>query len=549
MTRRFAARGELRVPASRAETFRTGLLVLACLALLFFGLGDRALWDTDEGQHAATSRTMVTSGDWVVPQFNGAPFHDKPPLYNWLVALSFVVLGFTEFAARLPSAALGLGLVLLTYRFGREMLGATAAFLGALALLCCALTIALSRAVVHDICLAFLVGLALFAFYRAWSVEERRRTWLVLAYVCVGFSILAKGPLGGVLFGGVVLVFLALRRDLRFVLKMMPVRALLIAAAIALPWYLLLELREPGYLRYFLLEQNLGNFASADPRHPEPFWFYLPVLVLGFFPWSAFLPLTLWRLWQRRAELDPARQFLLVWAGFVFVFFSAASSKLPTYILPMLPAAALLVGDFWARLLEAPARRSQRGLVVSQLFVIAAVSYIVFGLWSEATGHKMYDPDVHRGHLVALSVLLVSTAMASSILLALKHYRGLFGANAAALAVLIGYLVLWLAPAIDPYRSTKTIGLRLHDQLPPGQNLTFFHEVKDSALFYTERLGTVLKTPEAVESFLLQDGALCVVDRSRLDRLDSIRESYRVVDQLANKAVIAGRGSTTAAPE
>ena len=113
------------------ERLRVGGLVLLCLALFFLRLGGFALWDIDEGMHASTSKIMVQSGDWLAPVYNGEPFYDKPPLYNWFVALSFLVFGFTEFAARLPSALLGLGTVLLTYRFGRRMLGAEAAFLGA----------------------------------------------------------------------------------------------------------------------------------------------------------------------------------------------------------------------------------------------------------------------------------------------------------------------------------------------------------------------------------------------------------------------------------
>ena len=120
--------------ASRPDLVRAGVLVLLCLALYFMGLGQRHLWDADEGLHASTSKVMVQTGNWLVPQFNGEPFYDKPPLFNWLVALSFVFFGFTEFAARFPAALIGAVTVLATYRFGRQLVSESGAFLGAIVL-------------------------------------------------------------------------------------------------------------------------------------------------------------------------------------------------------------------------------------------------------------------------------------------------------------------------------------------------------------------------------------------------------------------------------
>jgi 4-amino-4-deoxy-L-arabinose transferase-like glycosyltransferase len=524
------------------ERRRVGGLVLLCLALFFLRLGGFALWDIDEGMHASTSKIMVQSGDWLYPVYNGEPFYDKPPLYNWFVALSFVVFGFTEFAARLPSALLGLGTVLLTYRFGRRMLGAEAAFLGAAVLATSLEFVVLSRAVVHDISLTCFVALALFAFYRAHAEEAHRARYLVIGYVATGFAVLAKGPLGAVLVGGVVVPYLLLRREPRFVLEMMPLRGALIAAAIAVPPYLAMGLRDPDYLRYFFIEKNLGSFASAASAHPEPFWYFLPWLLVGFLPWSWFLPLTLGRLLRRPRSLGPARLYLLIWCGFVFLFFSAATSKLSTYILPLFPALALLIGELWARVLEGPDRRLRRWLVVSHLFLVAIVGWVVVTLWRESTGHQQFDAEVHGPHVKVLIAAFSATVLICSYAMWRGRYRLYFGTTAALMVALIAHLGLFLGPAMEPYRSTKRIALTVDRMLPPGEKMVFYHRVKDTAPFYNDRQGIALWGLDKLEEYLSRPGAICIVNTKWRELLGEVRVPYRVVEEHGAHLIVEGLG-------
>ena len=177
------------------------ILAAICLLVFFFRLGARPLWDTDEGMHAATAKDMVLTGDWITPRHNGEPFYDKPPLLNWLTALSFEAFGFTELAARLPAALLGLGCVAVTYLLGRKIYGPTTAFFGAVILATSAGFVVLTRAVVHDICLAFFVTLTLFLFYAGLEDGAKGRRWFLTGYAAVGFAVLAKGPVGVLLPG------------------------------------------------------------------------------------------------------------------------------------------------------------------------------------------------------------------------------------------------------------------------------------------------------------------------------------------------------------
>ena len=161
------------------------ILMMLCLSLFFFRLGTRPLWDIDEGMHAAISKAMVLSGDWVTPQYNGKNFYDKPPLFNWLAAFSFLVFGFTEFAARLPAALLGSGCVMTTYLLGRRMFNLQVAFLSAVVLATSAEYIILSRVVVHDISLVFCDTLALTLFFLGYQNARHRKRNFLLGYAAL----------------------------------------------------------------------------------------------------------------------------------------------------------------------------------------------------------------------------------------------------------------------------------------------------------------------------------------------------------------------------
>ena len=201
---------------SRRQSGHLIILLLLGLTLFFFRLGSRPLWDTDEGMHAATSKDMVVTGDYITPRLNGEVFYDKPVLFNWLTAASLRVLGFTEFAARLPAAVLGLGTVLLTYFLGRRMFNAKVGLLGGVILATAIEFIILSRIVVHDIALVFSMTLALFACYCAFESENHRTICLMIFYASLGLAILAKGPIGLLLPGLIVGLFLLLIRRLTF---------------------------------------------------------------------------------------------------------------------------------------------------------------------------------------------------------------------------------------------------------------------------------------------------------------------------------------------
>ena len=438
-----------------------GILLALCLLLFFSLLGDRPLWDIDEGMHAATSKEMILTGVWVTPTMNGEKFYDKPPLFNWLMALSFLVFGFTEFAARLPAAVLGTACVFATYVLGRRMFDRLTGLLGGVILATSLEFVLMSRLVVHDIALALTVTLALLFFWLGFENEDRRRRNLFWFYVSAGFAVLAKGPLGLVLLGMVVGPWLILRRRVSFLREMGLWWGAVVFLAVAAPWYLLIMRANADFGAYFFVQQNFMNFASAESRHPGSWPFYVPVLIGGFFPWIAFLPTAVGNaIRRRRDDREGALLFLALWGGLVFLFFTVASSKLPAYILPLFPALALLVAVSWRDLLTVSTPRVRRQMLVAlgMMALVLLGGFIYAWFFELPDAQAKYEVEVAL-YLPALFALLGGLFVALALFWR-RVYRSCFAAIAGMVVVLMFLLNTMVFPAFNPVRTTGDLGIR-----------------------------------------------------------------------------------------
>jgi 4-amino-4-deoxy-L-arabinose transferase-like glycosyltransferase len=522
------------------------LVICALCAVLFcWRLDARSLWDIDEGMHAATSKEMVLSGDWVTPRYNGEKFYDKPAFFNWLVALSFLILGFTEVAARLPGALLGWGTVLLTYALGRRLSHPRTGFLGALVLATSVEFIILSRSVVHDIALAFFVTLALYCFYGALEQARHRWRYLLMAYAAVGLAVLSKGPLGVVLPGLTLVVYLLLRGQWRQFRVLKPVWGMIIILAVAAPWYVMVALRNDDYTGYFFIQQNVLNFVSqAKARHPEPFYFYIPVIIGGMFPWSFFLPVAVVVMLRRwRSGLSGATLFLVVWLSAMVAFFSVAQSKLATYILPALPAAALLIGRLWhQRMLGHPDVNPRAFMVVLALMPVLLIAAVA--VWFRV--YPNLEPKQHFGISMQLMTMALS-ALALVFALAwwcglFRRWRTAFGILAMTMVVGIHTFLSVFAPNIEPYRTTKKLALTLDRKLPPGQPIVFYRGVEDTAVFYTNRLGHSIALKENLLRFLgKNERVYCIVKTNDYEKVSGIDKKSYVHQQVGRQLLLSNR--------
>jgi 4-amino-4-deoxy-L-arabinose transferase-like glycosyltransferase len=328
------------------------LLLALAAGLSFPNLGGPSLWDIDEGNNAEAAREMLESGNWVVPTFNYELRVDKPALLYWLQIGAYELFGVNEFAARFPSAVAALVTVLMTYELARSMFGAATGLLAGVALATAPAFCASAHFANPDALLNAFSVLTLLIFWR--SFDRGGRGWFVPAGLSVGLAVLAKGPVGLVLPGGLIALFLLWSRKLSLLLDRRLLWGALAFLLVALPWYGWVAADTKGaFVRGFFEKHNVNRYLHPLENHGGPFYYYLGILVLGFAPWSAFLGLAGWWGWGKQARLDAAAsgsyRFLWCWIMVYFVFFALAATKLPNYILPVYVPVAILMARFLER--------------------------------------------------------------------------------------------------------------------------------------------------------------------------------------------------------
>jgi 4-amino-4-deoxy-L-arabinose transferase-like glycosyltransferase len=378
-------------------------LVFAMSGLLLYPCMSFYLFEPDEGRYAQIPREMLTAGEWIVPTLQGEVYLDKPPLFYWLVMISYSILGFHDGAARLVPALAIQGAVLLTYLLGRRIVGGRSSLWGALLLTVSPIFLGVGRLLVLDGLLTLWVTLALLAAYLALHEERGRGSrgegrgaresnysplaarsssvaigwWCVAALAC-GLGILTKGPVA------LVLVLIPLWTQRRLVFSA-PIswRAWCafsgIILLVNLPWYVAVCLQRPEFAWYFLWQHNVERFVEPFD-HIRPVWFYVPILLFGLLPALLLAwPLTRFLISTKPDETNsrcPALGYLLLSGLWCVLFFSLAGSKLPTYLLPAFPPLCLALGCFVART-DWHRSRSLIGLVAACWLLLASSHYVV----------------------------------------------------------------------------------------------------------------------------------------------------------------------------
>jgi 4-amino-4-deoxy-L-arabinose transferase-like glycosyltransferase len=398
------------LPKTESRKLTTVLgLALAGLGLFFLRLGAPGLMDPDEGRYAEIAREMWVLRDWLTPHLNFLPYLEKPPLVYWLTALSFGGLGETEFAARLPAALSALGGVFLAWWLARRLWGPRPAWMGAMVLASSAGYVALGRILTLDMAFSLWLNLGLALGYVALS-RGQPRLW-PWAYLALGLAALTKGPAALVLAGLVWGLWLLLTRQ--SIRPFIQPWSWLLLAVVALPWFILVGLAVPEFWRFFIIEQHLARFLQPA-IHPEPIYYFLPVLAGLMLPWTWLMP---WALGARELRQDRDCRFLLLWAGVIIGFFSLSKGKLPTYILPALLPLALLMGRRLAELTAAAPEWGLSGLRISlALWALSGVILLALYLAAPpALVKALSKGNLWSPWLLALAILSALPPLAALI--------------------------------------------------------------------------------------------------------------------------------------
>jgi 4-amino-4-deoxy-L-arabinose transferase-like glycosyltransferase len=360
------------------------LLIVVTLYISYFrNLGVVGLVGPDEPRYAWIAREMAESHDWVTPRLYGQPWFEKPVLYYWSAGLCFKLLWVSETSARLPGAFFALVATLALAWLARRLYGWETAGWLLLLLPTTVGMIGFSHAGATDMPFAAMFTVAMvFAACLLKLVKAIESSILpAIAFgVFLGLAVLAKGPAALILSGGAVLIWAAITKRWKDALRCLHPAAVASFCLTALPWYVLCARRNPDFLRVFIIEHNFKRFLTPEFQHIQPFWFYLPVLLIAFVPWTLAL------LWstvvgalqlRNRARYSDSTVFFLAWAVFCLFFFSISKSKLPGYILPAIPAIGLLLARSIVAL--GPGReKSFQGLLIAGSLLASGISVFVW---------------------------------------------------------------------------------------------------------------------------------------------------------------------------
>ncbi len=326
-------------------------IVAVVMSVVWFALLDvRKLQHPDEGRYAEIAREMLASGDWVTPRLNDLKYFEKPPLQYWLTAASYRAFELDEWTARLPSAIAGWLAIFVVGFAGTRIASPAAGAYAAAALAGMVWHFGIAHIITLDALLSFCLAVALCAFLvaqRAEATLRERRGFMLVAWAAVAGAVLTKGLIGLVIPAASLVIYSLATRDFALWRRLDLARGLALLVLLTAPWFVLVSMRNPEFAHFFFIHEHVERFLTTEHRRTGAWWYFIPLLVVGLLPWVGMFAVVTIRGW-REATRDVNgfswARFCLVWMAFVFVFFSASGSKLPSYILPLFPAAALLIG-------------------------------------------------------------------------------------------------------------------------------------------------------------------------------------------------------------
>ena len=482
-----------------AWTLAFGFIVVS-LAVL----GIRTLVPPDEGRYAEMAREMLVSGDWITPRLDGIKYFEKPPLQTWMNALTFAAFGFGDWQARLWTGLCGLFGVGLTGLAGWRVFGARSGLYAALVLGSSFYWAGWSQVLTLDMGLSAMMALALCGLLlaqRDGAPDAERRAGMLACWAGMALAVLSKGLIGIALPGAVLVAYSLAARD-RAIWKTLHIRqGLPLLLLIAAPWFVLVALKNPEQPRFFFVHEHFERFLLKEHHREAPWWFFLALIALGSLPWLGALPQALLAARRRTAGRFQPRLLLLAWILVILAFFSASSSKLAGYILPVFPALALLIGDYLATV--------RRGALALNAALAAGTGLVLLGMapWlasraSAAAPYQACEPWL----------LAAGAAALAGGLLALHHGWRLRQDLAVAALALAGFLATQLVMAgsepIGRLRAGAELLPAMQAALGPNTHVYSVGIYEQSLTFYLRQPVTLVDYRDEFDFGLRQEPGL-----------------------------------------
>jgi len=490
--------------------------LVACFVLVSLAvLAIRTLVPPDEGRYAEMAREMFASGDWVTTRLNGIKYFEKPPLQTWMNALTFTLFGVGEWQARLWTGLCGIGGVLLTGYAGMRSFGARAGVYAALVLASSMYWIVGSQVDSVDMGLSGMMTVSLCALLLAQRPDagaRGRRNWMLACWAGMALATLSKGLIGVVLPGGVLVAYTLLARDWGLWRRLHLAKGLALFLAIAAPWFVLVALRNPEQPHFFFIHEHVERFLLKEHHREAPWWVFLALLAAGSIPWLGVLAQSL-AAGARRGAADAAdmgfrpRLLALVWLVFIVGFFSASSSKLPGYILPVFPALALLAGAYLA---DAPPRAGR----TLNAALLALTGLALLGIAPVITQFARHDGEaaLYAAWMpwICVSGMLALVGGAFGLWLARQDQGDAYVLTLAVAGFLASQVLLAGFEPIGQARAGTALLPAIQTALTPATRLYSVGLYEQSLTFYLGRPSTLVDYRDEFDFGLRQQPALAI---------------------------------------
>jgi len=536
------------------------ILIGFCIILYFLNLGRWDLWNPDEPRYAQVAREMVNRGDWILMHYNGKTYADKPPLFFWLIALSsFLWQGFSSFSVRFPAAFFGTLTVLVTFFLGKTLYSSRTGFLSGLILATSLEFSYLSTRANMDTTLTFFTTASLLCFFQWYrggqdkaknmkkdgvevKVEEKANTktgnlWIYGFYIGMALATLAKGPVGFILPLSVSLVYLVVKKEWGTLKRMRLLSGLILLIVIVLLWYLPAVIKGgEDYLHATLFKHTINRYAQGWSKG-RPIYYYLHNFPIDFLPWVFFVPAAVaYGFSREKVEKRGEFLFLFMWFALIFIFFSLSRGKRGIYLLPLYPAASLLVGKLWDDFISTPMDHFRNawisvplyGLMGMALIGGAAIPWIL----------SMKFPSYLR-YSLPITFLLVGGGLMMFVLCRFKNYGAIFFLLIGMVAGGYFYTARVIFPLVNPYKSARFLAQEITARIQPGEKLVVYGRVSTGPFNYYTGIVPILDLSNMADLFSIlesSDRVFCLLDEKAFSQFRK-REGRPKVQLIARRMI------------
>jgi len=441
------------------------------------------LMEPDEARYSIIPGFMNSSGDYITPRLSHVVYLEKPPLCNWATALFFKVFGENEFSSRLFVALCTWGCIFLVFQMGRHFHNEQTGLYSAAIFSTFFFPFAMGRINILDIPLTFFVCLATWSGYRYFLSEYRQREWIYLTYIASALAFLTKGLIGIVFPFTIIVLWLLSYRKYREVLKLFSPVGFVLFLLLSCPWLILVQRANPDFFHFFFIQEHFLRYTTTMHQRNEPFWFFIPIVILGTLPWVAFL----WKVIREfptnitHSLKATDRRFLLVWIFFILGFFSLSSSKLVPYIAPIFPPIAVLFGFLFSVYDTHQDIQTEKAggkfflchlpIIIQSLLFIIILVVPPFIKKSRIEGELMITNPEKWWLLVAPLILIQILIIFLPEMVKRRRHRGWFASIYILTVFFWVFLVFPVSEFLTPYKSAYPVAQAVSRLLPQGQKL------------------------------------------------------------------------------